>query len=269
MRRQALKTLFDTYWSSRGWKSEAERRTSPEDFDAARRAGIMFDPIRRSHDETVRAARAVVAGIEPASVAAAFLASLSTRRLELRSALGSYAVLRHLPDHSHHDPRSACPTCGQYDRPGEDIDRNVLNFERLKWGGVCHDQVEYAAFDLGRFAAEDRPEPGDADRAILRGLLRAIGSAPPRTTGSQLQALLGGLLRSNKAERDVLVAILGFAGILRTPGHPGFGDHFVPSSDRELPPNHFVDLAYPACWWRASDGIDRAAVRAYFPALDL
>lgn len=268
-RKKALKILFTTYWSSKGWKAEKDQVTPPDDLLFARRAGVMFDPVRLSHEEIVRRAIDVRAGVEPRAIAAAFLASLSTRRLDLRSALGSYAILRHFPDHDHHGPRNPCPTCGEYDRTRRDEDLNALNFERFKWGGVRHQHPSYAAFNLERFLESDRLEPMDADLAILRDLLRAIESVPAKTTGPQLQAGLIGIFPSSKAERDILVNILGYCGILRTPGHPGFRERFIPSCDREDPPHHFVDMGYPACWWRGRDGIDRDAVREYFPALDL
>ena len=207
--------------------------------------------------------------VNPEAVAAAFLASLSTRRLELRSALGSYSVLRHLPDHVHHGPRKPCPTCGEYDREGDEVDLNILNFERFRWGGVRHEEPTYATFDLERFLESDRPEPTDSDRAIFRDLMRAIEAVPAETTGPQLQARLGGIFPSNKAERDILINILGYCGILRTPSHPGFRDRFIPTCDRDLPTQHLVDMGYPACWWKGRGGIERDAVRACFPALDL
>lgn len=268
-RKKALKILFTTYWSSTGWKPEKDQITTADDLLHAKGAGVMFDPVRLSHEEIVRRAIDVRARVDPEVVAAAFLASLSTRRLELRSALGSYAILRQFPDHDHHDHSLLCQVCGEYDRAGEDEDLNVLNFERYKWGGVRHEQPTYAAFDLERFLESDLPEPKDSDLAILRDLLRAIESAPPETTAPLLQARLGGIFPSNKAERDILVNILGYLGILRTPGHPGFVDRFVPFCEREDPPHHFVDLGYPACWWRGRNGLDREVVRAIFPALDL
>jgi hypothetical protein len=267
--RKALKILSDTYWSSKGWKPESEQVTPDEDFLHARRAGVMFDPVRLSHDEIIRRALRAVDEIDPADVADAFLSSLSTRRLELRSALGSYAVLRHLPAHEHHDRRKECPVCGECDRPREDVDLNVLNFERFKWGGVRHEQPSYAGFDLERFLEAERPDPKDSDRAIFRDILRAVESAPPETTAPRLQARLGGIFPSNKAEREILINILGYSGILRTPGHPGFRDRFIPIRDRESPPHRFVDMGYPACWWRKRDGIDLDAVRDYFPEMNL
>jgi hypothetical protein len=104
-RKKALKTLFTTYWSSQGGKPERDQVTAADDFLHAKRAEVMFDPVRLSHEEIVRRAIDVRARVDPESIAAAFLASLSNRRLELRSALGSYAVLRHFPAHDHHDDR--------------------------------------------------------------------------------------------------------------------------------------------------------------------
>ena len=59
----------------------------------------MFDPVTLDHAGIVKWCRKSVAAVTKEQVAAAFLASLSTRRLDLRSALGSYAAGRHLPDH--------------------------------------------------------------------------------------------------------------------------------------------------------------------------
>lgn len=268
MDKKALKILFKTYWSSTGWRPEKDQVTPADDLLFAKRAGVMFDPIRLSHEEIVQRSLDVMARIDPEAIADAFLASLSTRRLELRSALGSYAVLRHFPAHDHQDHRLQCQVCGEYDRSGDEEDLNVLSFERFKWGGVRHEQPTYALFDLERFMESERPNWKNSDLAILRNLLRAIESVPPATTGPQLQAKLEGLFPSNKAERDILINILGYCGILRTPGHPGFGDRFIPFCDQEKPPHRFVDLGYPACWWKGRDGIDRDGVRAYFPALD-
>jgi hypothetical protein len=264
--RKALQILHTTYWSSAGWKPE--QVTPPDDLLYAKRAGVMFDPVRLSHDQVARNAIEVVAKVDAGAVADAFLASLSTRRLELRSALGSFAVLRHLSEHEFSGDRS-CTVCGGGDDPGEDIDLNVLNFERYKWGGVRHDEPLYAAFDLEQFLRCDRSEPVGADIAIFRSILRVIEGVPGETTAPQLQARLGKLLPSNKAEREVLINILGHCGVLRTPGHPGYFDSFVPECDRTIPSYRNVDMAYPVCWWRGRDGIDRTVLRYFFPDLGL
>ncbi len=267
MDKRAIEILFKTYWSATGWRPEEQQITPPGDLDHAKRVEVMFDPIRLSHGDIVRRAIDVRSRIEPHAVAAAFLASLSTRRLDLRSAAGSFSVLRHFPEHEHRNRRSQCPICGGYNHPDQDEDLNVLNFERLKWGGVRHEDPIYATFDLERFSSLDTPSPTDADVAIFHDLVRGIEAVPPHTTASQLQGKLRGILPSNKAEREALINLLGYMGILAVPEHPGFRDAFVTYHRRRSPPQRFVDLGYPACWWRGRYGIDKKALRFWFPTL--
>lgn len=267
MDQKALRILFDTYWCPAGWREDGDIRTAPEDFDYAKRAGLMFDPVRLAHDQVVRWALDVRGRVRADEVADAFLASLTTRRLDLRSALGSYAVLRHFPDHPHKGRSKACKICGEQRTDEVATNLNALNFERFKWGGVRHDEIAYAAFDLERFVATDRPPSTAEDAAALRALLDAIEAAGPNTTAPQMQGRLGAGFPSNKEEREVILNILGFCGILRTPGHPAYWDQFVADQDRDDPGQRFVDMSYPACWWRGRDGLDRAAVRQVFPAL--
>lgn len=96
--------------------------------------------------------------------------ALASRRLDLRSALGSYAIACQLPWHVFSpagdiDPcggytsvsPSDCGICGSPARPGP-ADLNLYSFERFKWGGVRRDDVSYIAFDLEQFSWA--PEPG-------------------------------------------------------------------------------------------------------------
>ncbi len=266
--KKALQILFQTYWSSAGWHDEPRREPAPEHFRYAKQAGVMFDPVGLTHDRAVRWVLDVRAKVQPGEVADAFLASLTTRRLDLRSALGSYAVIRHFPDHEHGGATGPCGVCGESDPcDADETDLNILNFERFKWGGVRHDSPVYAAFDLERFASTERPKPTREDIVIMGAILDAIGGVGPETTAPQLQGKLGGLFKSNKAEREAILNILGYCGILRTPGHPGYWDQFVPHDNRELPSHRFVDMTYPACWWRGRDGLDRNALHRVFPML--
>ena len=60
------------------------------------------------------------------------------------------------------------------------------------------------------------------------------------------------------------MGILGYCGILRTPEWPDFTERFLPPAERILPDRHFVDMPYPAAWWRREHGIDRERLRLYF-----
>ncbi len=100
-----------------------------------------------------------------------------------------------------------------------EIDLNVLSFERHKWGGVRHNYPDYAAFDLERLLAEDTPLPNAQDSAIMGRIVVAVRQLPARASRRDLDRQLAPLLSSNKAERDVLVDILGYSGVLNPAGY--------------------------------------------------
>jgi hypothetical protein len=263
MDKRALKILMDAFWSPAGWKPEAMRGASGEDFEYAKSKGAMFDPVMLEHASVQAEIAALVQRLNRRRVADAFLASLSTRRLDWRSAFGSYVVFQHMPHHAEPPAGQSCGVCGMYAGQREQ-DLSLLNFERFKWGGVRHDHPGYAAFDLGQFLLETIPPPGAEDVRIFHDLIDAITAAPAETTSAAVQARLPGVLKSNKAERDRLVALFGFAGILGTTGHPGYSDNYVPVTERHMPDRRFVDMPYPACWWKASHELNQERLPEYF-----
>jgi hypothetical protein len=263
MDKRAADILFSSYWGANGWKRE--RTLEAEDFAYAKSRGLMFDPVCLNHDQVMQRVLAVRGQIDARFVADAFVFSLGTRLLEYRSALGSYAILRHFPLHQWAGSEKHCRICGSYHRTEAGFtDLNVLNFERLKWGGIRHSQPLYAAFDLEWFKALEPVTPALEHVSLLRAVLQSIEDAPIGTSSASLQAVLPKTLKSNKSERDILIAILGFIGVLETKQHLGFLSNFIPLSDRNLPGRRFVDMAYPACWWTHTDGINWTAARHWF-----
>lgn len=105
----ALRPLMQTFWTSKGWRSSVALPAADVPA-AAIRSGVMFDqPRQLGHDGWVEAARAAAAAVSASEISAAFLVSLTTRRLDLRSALGSFAVARHLVAHRYTpDPSARC-----------------------------------------------------------------------------------------------------------------------------------------------------------------
>src|SRR6266581_3699615 len=95
----------------------------------------------------------------------------------------------------------------------------IFNFERFKLGGVRRDHIEYAAFDLEQFARAPRLTPSTADIELGRRLIGRLRRRPPAMTAARASAQLT-MIKGNKAERDILLAILGFCGILGTASHP-------------------------------------------------
>ncbi len=228
---------------------------------------MFAEPVVRGHDDWVAAARTAVAEVSLAEAEEAFVASLTTRRLDLRSALASFLVARGLPDHGFTASSGSrqCAVCGLDEEPFAQ-DLNVLNFERFKWGGVRRGDVGYVAFDLQQFRLAPRLEPTAEDRRLGRTVLATLNDLPPGTTTAQTAAHLRGV-KGNKAERAVLLDILGICGVLDTENHRGYAEQFVPWSARDLPSRRFVDSAYPACWWTADAGVNAAAVERVLPSL--
>lgn len=262
---KALRILLNSYWSRPGWKQEPE--TSPEDFDYAHAAGYMFKPVRLSHSRVIRWLEKSFQATDLRNVTNAFLASLTTRRLELRSALGSYAIARNFPRHRFQTKPEwwCCIVCGDYSTPSELTDLNVLNFERHKWGGVRHDHPDYIAFDLEQFSKLAPIKPKHEDVQIMRQILEIIERSEAEARPRDIERQLASIFPSNKAEREVLITILAYCGILQPTDQPGFYEGFVPYYERTIPPANKIDWSYPICWWRGADRINREAYEFYFP----
>lgn len=259
---RALKILTATYWSSSGWRPEVT--VSPEDFAYAEAKGLMFETRTVSHDQAVDAAIGAVNQTPKESVSFAFVASLGTRRLDLRSALGSFAVGRHLQKHRKAEAgtSSSCTYCGEYDTAD---DPNIMNFERFKWGGVRHDKPSYIALDLQNFLLQEPAIPTSNDYEILRSIIQVARSIGPKRRLGDLDKALAKMLPSNSSERRTLIGILGYAGILVDQSRPSFLERFVPCAERERTPWHKDDWPYPVQWWDGSHGVNEAALLAWFP----
>lgn len=225
---------------------------------------MVPDTISASHDDVVRGVLDSREGVSAEDAAGCFLASLSSRRLDLRCVLSSFVLARRLEPHAFVKGPShisgACAVCGLAEIEA-DIDWNVMNFERFKWGGVRRDDLTYVWLDLRQFTAADRLTPSPSDRAAFEQLLEGLEAAAPATTAAKAAGQRCAGIPSNKAEREVLLDILGICSVLQSPEHTGHLDRWVPAAERVLPELRYVERAYPVCWWRAEYGVNRAAAR--------
>ncbi|MEW6282225.1 MAG: hypothetical protein AB1758_26705 [Candidatus Eremiobacterota bacterium] len=260
--KKAVRILFHTYWCSDGWVSDPT--VDEDDAAYAISKGVMFPPVKLTHDEVVERARQAADAVKPRQVGAAFLASLSTRDLALRSALGSYAAARHLT--AHKARKNPCQVCNELNKR-EEFDLSVLNFERLKWGGVRHLRPSYAWFDLTEFRKLPPAKPTEKDAQILKHILSIATSQPDTARPGQLEKLLRPIVPGNTWERRIVLDILGIAGVLQPSDHPGFLHAYVDLDRRAEPPEYKNDWNYPFCWWRGSDGVNSEAVKLYFPGV--
>ncbi|TVU64859.1 hypothetical protein FQP90_07350 [Paenarthrobacter nitroguajacolicus] len=251
--------LMKAYWSPTGWH-QTPALPDEATFEKMKSAGIMFANDRlRSHDHWVARARAAAQRLTLSEVRDGFLASLTSRRLDLRSALSSYIIARSLPDH-HYEVTAAQSRCLVCDAAAQSsADLNILNFERFKWGGVRKLDIGYIAFDLEQFERAPKLKPSEADQTLGREIFAFIQSCPPSTTPTQLAQALK-MLPGNKDERISFIDTLGIVEILKAPEHPGFLTRFVPSGERNLPNRHYVEDGYPVCWWTAANGVSTMAL---------
>jgi hypothetical protein len=221
---------------------------------------MFADDDQSDHDRWVHRARVVAWRLELADISDAFLASLTSRRLDLRSALSSFVLARGLPKHRFKAQRNSarsCAVCNQESKSTTNL--NVLNFERFKWGGVRKLKLSYVAFDLEQFENAPKIVPTDDDRKLWKSVVQTIQSMAPTTSAASLASSLG-VLPGNKDERSSLIGTLGIVSVLETARHRGFLDTFVPETDRDWPARRFVDDPYPVSWWTRADGVNATAL---------
>jgi len=240
--KKAKDILFKTYWTSVGWTSDQNRKTDKADFEYAKAKGLMFETLTISKSELVDNLQKILKQVPLKKITDAFLSSLTNKRLDWRSGLASYAnAQRLLIDNNAHD---------FYLGHGDNEDLNVLNFERIKWGGVRHNNGLYNWLDLTLLNKENVSSPTEQDIGTMKLILDVIDKSENGETPSKLRDRLKDVLKGSKEERHVIMEILGCANILK------------PSRfDRKEPGKH--DWTF-VLHWRGEDKYDRANVRKYF-----
>lgn len=267
MDKKAKKILFQTYWKN-GWIDNKDITTDPADFFYAKEKGLMFDPLTISHDDCVTKIIEISTKITFDQVAKAFLSSLSTRRLDWRSGISSYFIAKLFIPHrfSGHFYENgkivytsySCGICKdlKYGIRGNDFykneDLNVLNFERIKWGGVRHGDLLYTLFDLEQFEKEQITEPTKDDIEIFKGILDIVNDSKQGDFPSILRERIKDVpnFKSSKNERNVILEILACIDILKPNSY-----------DRPRRSKH--DWIYVE-FWRGEDKYNKKAVDKYF-----
>lgn len=268
---RARQLLFAAHWKN-GWVDGGMACLSAAEFAHGKAHGLMFDPVTLTHDECLAGIQAALAQLTQPLLARAFVSSLGTRRLDWRSAIASWALAQQIPPHPYtpvvsgesYDENGVvtrtshtCLVCrdSRYGVIGNahyvDENLNVLNFERLKWGGVRHGELLYTWFDLTQFLQWEVPEPTPADRQHLRDVLHTIATAEAKESPNQLAKRLAGALPSNQNERCTLLEILASLDVLQASRARGGGS--------------FSDWTF-AEHWRGEDGINQPQLQRWFGA---
>lgn len=270
----ALKTLLALY-------KHCDRENASEvEIAHAKAKGFLFDyPKYESHTAALGRLSSILAQIEAKDVANAFLFSLSTRKLEYRSALGSYYYAKAIPEHdfmnSHNEilARTAthCYLCGWNawtSEPSEFNKRfgvNIYNFERYKYGGIRHAQLNYSLFDLEQFLGLPKVAPTDEDVRILADILSCVKLLDGSDKAGRLRDTIAKakIFKTNKDEISVLLGELGICGILAGHDAPPYDICFANEYERD-PVEYKNDFAYPLNRWHARDGINSEKLKEVF-----
>ena len=272
------KVLFAMYKG----KPSDEVKVSAEDLAVAKAEGYLFDyPKYESHADTLDRLKGTLAQIDPKAVADAFLFSLSTRRLEYRSALGSYYFAKAIPAHefmnSHNETLAAaarhCYLCGWQawkDEPNSFDLRyglNFKNYKRYKYGGnpIGILSIMDALFDLEQFLKLPAATPTEDDVRILKQILSCVDLLNASDKAGKLREaiLKAKAFRCNKDEVSVLLGELGICGILAGKAYPALDEYFADEYERD-PAEYKNDFAYPVNRWRAGDGINTEKLKEVF-----
>lgn len=263
MDNKAKKILIDTFWTSCGWRDE--KTTDKKDFEYAKSKGVMFDKITIDHNELGKKLKYAFDKIDKQQVVDFFIASLTSRQLEYRSFLSSYAIARVFETHQFRSKEHLiCNNCGIYNNGKSEYDLNVLNFEKIKWGGVRFSNIEYVLFDLEQLEKKTNVKPTKQDYQILTDIKNVIINLPPEERPRQLEKKLSKVFKSNVNERENILNILGICGILETEDQKGYYNNFIPYNEREDRPVNKTDWSYPVDWWQGKFGINEEVWKYYF-----
>lgn len=249
---KAKKILTSTFWSASGWKQGGMANCSAEDFEYAKDKGLMFDPLTITHDECIRRLKQIhEEAITREKVVQAFIHSLTTRKVYLRSALSSWALTRDLCLHVYSDKQaekpmySSCAYCNDNrlmsDEQYINLDLNVLQFERVRWGGVRLNNLVYCLMDLEMMSKESGLVVTKDDINILKKMIGAIDECEQQDAARSLEKRWKNMLPSSKHERDSVIEIWGYAGLL------------VAGSDYRKERGRGTDFMSVATW-RGEDG---------------
>lgn len=273
-----LKTLYAFYERI----PRSDYYLAEEQRSLAKEQGYLFDyPKYETHEEALKRNHQLVEQTDPRDVANAFLFSLSTRKLEYRSALGSYYYAKAVSNHdlmngNNETGTGANASCHCYycgwsawkKAPGkyeQGTALNEFNYQRYKYGGIQHTRLNYALFDLEQFAKLPKVVSTEEDRQIFGRILAGVGQLNHSDKVGKLRdwIIKAKLFRTNQSEVSVLLNILGICGILAGPKYPAYEEYFANEYER-APVEHNNDFAYPVNRWRAMDGVNAQRVEEIF-----
>ena len=219
--KKAKKILFNYFWKN-GWIDDSKMHMNEEDFLYAKEKGLMFDFSKETikYDDLIKNIFGLIKEIDFNNTVKAFLCSLSSRAVHLRSFVSSYYLANKItPHHFSNNENIENEFYKKYNIILDDFNlehQNVYNFEKYKWGGVRLEQLSYIYFDLREFSKIDFEfNPTKEDINIFNAILEKIDSYNIKNdSANKMQNILKDILKSSKAERIILLEILAYLDIL-------------------------------------------------------
>lgn len=259
MDKKALKILKD-------YDILSPESTSPADFEYAKKMGVMFDPEKQNHDDSVDNMFDAYKKLSKTNITNAFLASMSSCSLEYRAGLPVYAIMQKFPYHHFEgfDRNPAyCKHCGS--PPNYKVDLSFENHCRFFGGGIVSYDVYGFAFYLKQAGNIKDVYPSNEDFRIFLEILSLINNAEPKDTPNILVKKIRKIpgFKSKEGERRALLETLGYCSIMEGTKHKGFLTHYTILG---LAPrkSHSSFWGYPVDWWVGENKLNKEALRFWF-----
>lgn len=270
MNKEALKILLSRY----DFKTASFNQVTAEEFEIAKKAGLMFDNIILSHNQAIDWLFEAKTRVDKKHATALFLASLTSNRVEWRCGLSAYVLSNHFPPHlySKTDESNSyyCSVCGDLIlNDPQEINLSFYNLLRFRVGcGMVGDDifdVGYQAFCLDQHSRLPEAVPTQDDITIFRNIIDVIRQSSKTDTPNDLEKSLTSkkFFKSNKEQRRNLLETLSFCNIIESPRATGYTSKFV-GPNKRYRDDHMSDWAYPIRLWRGQYGINEGALNYWF-----
>jgi hypothetical protein len=213
-----------------------------------------------SHDQVVTRLRDHARAFAARSVPDAFVATLGEGERAQRPLLMAYALAAHLPAHAFADALGGhCGVCGAKRT-------NALVKDAGANGTILPGDPLAALAVLDAWSGRRLGASTPADREVLAAILRLVPTLPATAGEGKLNDAIRAarLVPGNKYVRRFVIESLGYAGVLSTAEHAGLLVAWSSFRARQARPNVRVEIDPPVSFWRARDGVNRAALEAHF-----
>ena len=236
--------------------------TPEDDFRYARDKGLMFDPLKQTHEEALSIAFNEFSKCTKKETTDLFLASLSAFRLDWRAGFSAYVYIRTCPKHAF-EGHYNCTVCSSVKE--EVVDFSFINQLRFSIGGFVGEGSLYQiAFMLKQHNYLQSVLPSTKDFDIFKSIIGILKNAnendSPRIIQKEIRNIKG--FKSNEEQRRSLLETLGFCSILETEKHKGFLHQFINLGFAPYRPRS--NWQYPVDWWTGKDGINQEALKFWF-----